>query len=93
MANLRLVERVNMSPDAALVIFTSLGFASVFLALVIGITGHHPADPVTSLANMKPDARRQAKFKQIQQFPNWLIPCVTHSYSIVYSFRGLIARG
>lgn len=54
-----------MSPDAALVVFTSLGFASIFLALVIGITGHEPADLVTGIANMTPTARRQAQFEQL----------------------------
>ena len=54
-----------MSPDAALVVFTSLGFASIFLALVIGITGHEPADLVTGIANMTPSARRQAQFEQL----------------------------
>jgi hypothetical protein len=54
-----------MSPDAALVVFTSLGFASIFLALVIGITGHEPADLVTGIANMGPTARRQAQFEQL----------------------------
>jgi hypothetical protein len=54
-----------MSPDAALVIFTSLGFASIFLALVIGITGHEPADLVTGISNMTPSARRQAQFEQL----------------------------
>ena len=54
-----------MSPDSALVIFTSLGFASIFLALVIGITGTEPADLVTGIANMTPSARRQAQFEQL----------------------------
>ncbi len=54
-----------MSPDAALVVFTSLAFASIFLALVIGITGHDPADLVTGISNMTPTARRQARFDQL----------------------------
>lgn len=54
-----------MSPDAALVVFTSLGFASIFLALVIGITGAEPADLVTGITNMTPNARRQARFEQL----------------------------
>ncbi len=54
-----------MSPDAALVVFTSLGFASVFLALVIGISGHDPADLVTGISSMTPGARRQARFEQL----------------------------
>ena len=52
-----------MSPDAALVVFTSLGFASIFLALAIGITDHEPADLVTGITNMTPNARRQAQFE------------------------------
>ena len=47
-----------MSPDAALVVFTSLGLASIFLALVIGTTGHEPADVVAGIANM--EAKRAA---------------------------------
>ena len=35
-----------MSPNSALVVFTSLGIALVFLALVIGITGNEPAELV-----------------------------------------------
>lgn len=54
-----------MSPDDALVVFTSLAFASVFLALIIGITGHDPADLVTGISNMTPNARRQARFEQL----------------------------
>jgi hypothetical protein len=50
-----------MSPDAALVVFTSLGFASIFLALVVGITGNDPADLVSGIANMTPNAKRQAQ--------------------------------
>ena len=54
-----------MSPDAALVVFTSLGFASIFLALAMGITGHEPTDLVTGITNMTPTARRQAQFEQL----------------------------
>jgi hypothetical protein len=54
-----------MSPDAALVVFTSLGFAAVFLALVIGITGRDPGELATDLANLTPGARRQAQFAQL----------------------------
>lgn len=54
-----------MSPDAALVVFTSLGFASVSLALVIGVSGQAPAELLTTFANMTPEARRHARFKQL----------------------------
>lgn len=54
-----------MSPDAALVVFTWLGFVSIFLALVIGMTGREPADVLAGIANMTPNARRQAQFEQL----------------------------
>jgi hypothetical protein len=54
-----------MSPDIALVVFTSLGFASVFLALIIGISGQDAGDLVTGITNMTPSARRQAQFEQL----------------------------
>jgi hypothetical protein len=47
-----------MSTDAALIVFTSLGFASIFPPLAIGITGHDPANLVTGISNMTPTARR-----------------------------------
>ena len=54
-----------MSPDAALVVFTSLGFASIFLTLVIGISGTEPAALVAGIPSMTPNARRQARFEQL----------------------------
>jgi hypothetical protein len=54
-----------MSPDSALVVFTSLGFASVFLALVIGIGGHNAEEIVAGIAGMAPNARREARFAQL----------------------------
>ena len=54
-----------MSPDAALIVFTSLGFASVFLALIIGLSGQDPVDMVATITSMTPSARRQAQFKQL----------------------------
>lgn len=54
-----------MTPDTALIVFTSLGFASVFLALVIGITGTDTGELVTGITNMTPTARRQARFEQL----------------------------
>lgn len=54
-----------MSPHAALVVFTSLGFASIFLALAIGITGHEPAHLVAEISNLTPTARRHAQFEQL----------------------------
>ena len=46
-------------------VFTSLGFAWVFLVLVIGNTGNDPADLVAGMATMTPGARRQARFQQL----------------------------
>lgn len=54
-----------MSPDAALVIFTALGFAAVFLALVIGLSGGDIGDAVSNIAAMTPAARRQAQAEQL----------------------------
>lgn len=54
-----------MTPDAALVVFTSLGFAAVFLALVIGISGADAEDIVSGITNMSPTARRQARYEQL----------------------------
>lgn len=54
-----------VSPDSALVVFTSLSFASIFLALLIGITVHESTDLVTGIAKMTPTARRQAQFEQL----------------------------
>jgi hypothetical protein len=54
-----------MSQDAALVVFTLLGFASFFLALLIGITGHETTDRVIGTANIPPPAYRQAQFEQL----------------------------
>jgi hypothetical protein len=49
-----------VTPDSALVIFTSLGSASVFLALLIGM-GDGRQELIVSLSNMTPSARREAR--------------------------------
>jgi hypothetical protein len=56
-----------MSPDSALIVFTSLGFASVFLALVIGLGGRDAGELVAGIANMSPTARRQARFDHLDE--------------------------
>jgi hypothetical protein len=53
----------NMPPNTALIVFTSLGLASIFLALVIGITGQDPSDLVTGIADMTHSARKQAQLE------------------------------
>ncbi len=55
-----------MSPDSALVAFTSLGFASVFLALVIGMGGN-PQNVTAAIGSMTPQARRRARFDQLDE--------------------------
>jgi hypothetical protein len=54
-----------MSPDFMLIAMSSLGFASVFLALVIGMTDSEAGDIVHAVANMAPAARRQAQFERL----------------------------
>ena len=54
-----------MSPDSALVVFTSLGFAAVFLALIIGMTGQNAEEMIAGISGMTPAARRQAQFDQL----------------------------
>ena len=54
-----------MSPDTALVAITSLGFASVFLALVIGLTDGDAKSRVTSVSSLTPTARKQAQIAHL----------------------------
>jgi hypothetical protein len=46
-------------------VMTSLGSAAVFLALIIGMSDRDAGDMVTSFANMRPAARKQAKFDRL----------------------------
>lgn len=54
-----------MSPDSALIAFTSLGFASVFLALVVGMRGQDAQKIISDIAGMTPSARRKARYEQL----------------------------
>ncbi len=54
-----------MSPDNALIAITSLGFASVFLALIIGMTDGDAKALMSSLAEMTPAARKQARLAHL----------------------------
>lgn len=54
-----------MSPDTTLVAVTSLGFASVFLALVIGMSDGDAKSLVTSVTNLTPGARKQARIAHL----------------------------
>jgi hypothetical protein len=56
-----------MTPDSALIVFTSLGFASVFLALLIGMGGKDASEMIAGMASMRPAARRQARFDQLDE--------------------------
>jgi hypothetical protein len=55
-----------MTPDDALVVITSLGFASVFLALVIGATDGDAKALVSTVTSMTPTARKQARIEHLQ---------------------------
>lgn len=55
-----------MSPDATLVACLSLGFASVFLALVIGLADRDPKALVASVSSLTPAARRQARIDHLK---------------------------
>jgi|JPYU01.1.fsa_nt_gi hypothetical protein len=55
-----------MSPDTALVAITALGFASVFLALVIGLTDGDTKSLVSSVASLTPSARKQAQLAHLK---------------------------
>lgn len=54
-----------MSPDTAMVAITSLGFASVFLAMVIGLNDGDPKSVVSSMASLTPSARKQARIAHL----------------------------
>jgi hypothetical protein len=58
---------VFMSPDNMLVVITSLGFAAVFLALIMAMTDSDTEELVHAVANMAPGARRQAKFERLDE--------------------------
>ncbi len=54
-----------MSSDSSLIVFTSLRFAAVFLALVIGMAGRDMGEIIADVAAMRPSMRKQAKFDQL----------------------------
>jgi hypothetical protein len=54
-----------MSPDTMLITLSSLGFASVFLALIIGMTDRDASSIVSSVSNLTPSARRAAKMEEL----------------------------
>jgi hypothetical protein len=56
-----------MSPDTMLIAFSALGLASVFLALIIGLADRDAAKLVSTVSNMTPTSRRQARIEQLQE--------------------------
>ena len=59
------VEEENMSPDSTLIAITALSFASVFLALVIGMADGDAKALVSSVSSMTPAARKQARIDHL----------------------------
>lgn len=53
-----------MSPDTMLIAFSSLGFAAIFLALIIGLSDR---DPISMVSSMTPGARKQARIEQLDE--------------------------
>jgi hypothetical protein len=54
-----------MSPDNMLVVMSSLGFAAVFLALIMAMADSDAGELVHAVANMSPAARRAAKIDRL----------------------------
>ena len=54
-----------MSPDSTLIVVTALSFATVFLALVIGMSGGDAKALASSVSKMTPAARRQARIDHL----------------------------
>lgn len=56
-----------MSTDTLLITFASLGFASVFLALIIGLADRDATKIVAAVSGMGPGARKQARMEQLNE--------------------------
>ena len=54
-----------MPPDSTLIAVTALSFATVFLALVIGMSGGGPKALASSVSKMTPAARKQARIDHL----------------------------
>lgn len=54
-----------MSPDNAIVIFTALGFAAVFLALIIGMDKENAEQMLANISDLTPSAKREAKYRKL----------------------------
>ncbi len=54
-----------MSADAMIIVCSSLGLASIFLALVINLADRSPKEIFSSVANMSPGARREARISEL----------------------------
>ncbi len=56
-----------MSADTMLIAFSSLGFASVFLALIIGLAERNPAKLAAAVSGMTPGGRKKARIDQLDE--------------------------
>ena len=56
-----------MSPDTMLIAFSSLGFASVFLALIIGLADRDARNIVAAVSSITPGARKAARIEQLDE--------------------------
>lgn len=56
-----------MSADTMLIAFSSLGFASVFLALIIGLSDRDPKKIVAAVTGMTPGGRKQARINHLDE--------------------------
>ncbi len=56
-----------MSPDTMLIAFSSLGLASVFLALIIGLADRDATAIVSSVSSITPGARKAARIEQLDE--------------------------
>jgi hypothetical protein len=54
-----------MSPDSFFIILTSLGFAAVFLALVIAMANKDAEQIVTAMIHISPSAKRRAQLERL----------------------------
>jgi hypothetical protein len=56
-----------MSTDVMLITFSSLGFASVFLALIVGLADRDATKIMTAFAGMTSGARKAARYEELNE--------------------------
>ena len=54
-----------MSPDNAIIIFTALGFAAVFLALLLGLDKDDAEQVISNISGMTPSGKREARIRRL----------------------------